>query len=459
MSLSLGLDGAACRSVLRMGSRAFVSLSTLLRIPQMGETPGSGVFRCSRGPGAGMLPPRFSELPALTMGRHEDFTRLVDRVYGAVGKPDNWRAFWQDLAVTLHASSATVIMQAPNAAGVDLQAGFAGGHQEHFEAYNGRFAALDPWFAAAARRGLAPSPQAFVGEHLVPLGQLRRSEFYEDFAKRFDMIRPLTIASADPYLFAVSVLRGERGKAWSEEDVQFVASLETHVRRAAEIHVRLHASDARSAALEDAFDRLTVGMVVLDGAGRVLFANRTARQFHADRDGFDLNGLRAGGTAPHGDTTIERAISKALTGGTIEPSDPVPLGRPSGRRPYAVTVSRCTSFSPELPFAAAVIVLIADPDYPPSVSTAALALGYALTPAEIEVTLAVAAGLSLSEIADARRVSIETVRAQLKTAMAKCGARRQSDLVRLVTTLAAVRPALQGDSTSRGSSRTSRARR
>ncbi|PHQ84737.1 MAG: helix-turn-helix transcriptional regulator [Thalassobium sp.] len=54
-----------------------------------------------------------------------------------------------------------------------------------------------------------------------------------------------------------------------------------------------------------------------------------------------------------------------------------------------------------------------------------------LSPAEIEVVRALTLGQSLSDIADARERSIDTIRAQLKSVMGKTETRSQSELVRL----------------------------
>lgn len=58
-----------------------------------------------------------------------------------------------------------------------------------------------------------------------------------------------------------------------------------------------------------------------------------------------------------------------------------------------------------------------------------------LTPAELDVAQSVAGGLTVSEIAQARRRSISTVRNQLRTVMLKTGSTRQADLILLLGTL------------------------
>lgn len=60
-----------------------------------------------------------------------------------------------------------------------------------------------------------------------------------------------------------------------------------------------------------------------------------------------------------------------------------------------------------------------------------LATAFDLTPAETDVLRALAEGQSLTQIADARGRSVETVRAQLKAIMGKTETRSQAELVRL----------------------------
>ena len=72
-------------------------------------------------------------------------------------------------------------------------------------------------------------------------------------------------------------------------------------------------------------------------------------------------------------------------------------------------------------------------DIPPD----ALAKMFGLTPAEARLTGALVTGSTVEQYAQHRGVSVGTVRVQLKQVQAKTGARRQSELVRLVLSSAA----------------------
>jgi DNA-binding NarL/FixJ family response regulator len=66
---------------------------------------------------------------------------------------------------------------------------------------------------------------------------------------------------------------------------------------------------------------------------------------------------------------------------------------------------------------------------------AVLSTFYALTPAEIEIAQALVDGKSANDMADARAVSVGTVRVQLKTIMAKLGVSRQVEVLKRLSQL------------------------
>ena len=64
---------------------------------------------------------------------------------------------------------------------------------------------------------------------------------------------------------------------------------------------------------------------------------------------------------------------------------------------------------------------------------------YALTPSECVIALAIAAGAAPERIAEQRRVSIGTVRLQIKSIAWKLGCHRQSEIASTVNRLTALR--------------------
>lgn len=78
------------------------------------------------------------------------------------------------------------------------------------------------------------------------------------------------------------------------------------------------------------------------------------------------------------------------------------------------------------------LLTLKDPDYQPSVDADSLACLFALTRTETELIILLGKGCNSREIADYRRVSIETVRSALKSIFHKTGCHRQSDLLLLM---------------------------
>jgi DNA-binding CsgD family transcriptional regulator len=84
------------------------------------------------------------------------------------------------------------------------------------------------------------------------------------------------------------------------------------------------------------------------------------------------------------------------------------------------------------PFVAACAVFVQDPQFAPRVPGEALAGLFGLTPAELDVLLALAAGRSPQGVADVLGIALSTVKWHLLKIFEKTGTSRQADLVRLV---------------------------
>jgi DNA-binding CsgD family transcriptional regulator len=65
---------------------------------------------------------------------------------------------------------------------------------------------------------------------------------------------------------------------------------------------------------------------------------------------------------------------------------------------------------------------------------------YGLSPVESRIALALARGKRLTELAGEFGVQITTLRSQLSSILTKCEVERQSDLVRLISTIPVVHP-------------------
>jgi DNA-binding CsgD family transcriptional regulator len=186
-------------------------------------------------------------------------------------------------------------------------------------------------------------------------------------------------------------------------------------------------------------EHTTAAAFLLDSVGRIVYMNRSAEEILSSADGLMLRRNKVIATNPTQQSKLRLLIGAAIASAQTSPPSPagaIALERRSGHRPLFVRVLplRVDLERGQMPPGHA-LLLIADPDVAVKDPTDFLKDLFSLTTAEIEVAVSLRAGLSLTEIAAARRVSIETVRSQIKSILQKTNTRRQGDLILLLTTL------------------------
>jgi len=89
------------------------------------------------------------------------------------------------------------------------------------------------------------------------------------------------------------------------------------------------------------------------------------------------------------------------------------------------------------------LLIVLDPEASLAPPENVLTQTFGLTPTEVEITIGIASGKSLSEIAAKRGVKVGTVRAHSKVVFSKTQTRGQADLMRVLTRLAVFMPKMQ----------------
>ena len=183
----------------------------------------------------------------------------------------------------------------------------------------------------------------------------------------------------------------------------------------------------------DAMDRLSIGIMVTNGSGLLINANRVAAKLLDDGR---CIGVSHGCLRPECGVegkALMAAISAAAAGdGTQDVSEClIALPCLDTVRPISALVlpakQQMSMLESSEPLA---IIYIASPDGAHSISPAKIAKAYALTAAESRLAAAVVNGESLKEYADRVGISVQTAKSQLKQVFSKVGIRRQSELVR-----------------------------
>lgn len=179
------------------------------------------------------------------------------------------------------------------------------------------------------------------------------------------------------------------------------------------------------------FDYISLGIAVLDGDGRLLFANRAARALADGKDGLSLT-TTLGVEDPHAGGRLRKAIAVVLSSdaGSADLPGCVSIPRPSGRRDIlALILSLQRGADMRGPAAA---IFLSDPELRSKVPDDVLAGLFGLTPTEALVATLLAEGNRANEIAEMLKVSPTTVAFHIRNLLGKTGTSRQADLIALL---------------------------
>jgi DNA-binding CsgD family transcriptional regulator len=270
----------------------------------------------------------------------------------------------------------------------------------------------------------------------VPSAALMRTRFYNDILRPQGILHCLveTALCTETGALSVAVVRSPRAGPGEEEDRAQFGLLSHHLARAARLTIRLADATGQRTSFERALDALDHGIILVDRAARMIWANRAADRILAADDGLTL--LR--GVVHGASSATTRAIASLVARAAARRRGPgaIRAERPSLSEPYIVFAAPLGTAElwPAVGLAAAVLV-ITDPAVRPGADEALLAAIYELTPAEARAALVAAAGHGLAEAAHALHVSPNTVHTHLQHVFRKLGVRRQAELAQLIARL------------------------
>jgi hypothetical protein len=297
--------------------------------------------------------------------------------------------------------------------------------------YEREFAHLDPAPPAFMKR---PPGTAIPTYRLLPEEKRRPGVFFSEFFRPLGLEECLggTLASANGRFAMIGLHRGPDRAAFDDDDIAKLERLMPHLSRALQLRRSFYALDRRAAALDEACDRLAAGMIGLDEGGRTLFANDAARRMSARDDGLavDRSGrpFAADRAANQRLAELQRDVAAGGAGGLV------PVKRPHGEPAYAVIVAPLfRGEGSDGRRRRGTLFVIHDPLHRAPTVPQLVAELLRVPLASATLLAALAAGEEPAGYAARAGISMNTVRFHLKTAYARTGAKRQSELVRLIT--------------------------
>lgn len=304
------------------------------------------------------------------------------------------------------------------------------GHSGYFSddqlrLYSENFASEDPWALAAAvgqRENVAMDL-----EHLVPQSEFERSAFYNEYIRPMgdDTSRCLGIRIRTEW--GSGSLGIQRGRGQRQFEAGLAAALDhdaAHVRRMLSIRGKMAGLRRKASCLEAVLDAVPQPALLVRADGCFLYANRAADILLKSSDQLRVRNGKLSGTPSFG-AAIAAATSRsnpeagtALIGATRRPAmvaDVVPM--------RTAQAAGCA------------LVMLHPLHRPVGGRSRALRSLFGLTAAEAEIAERLAGGSSPAEIADQRRVSVQTVRVQIKAIAQKLGCGRQAEIAAVVNSI------------------------
>jgi DNA-binding CsgD family transcriptional regulator len=218
-------------------------------------------------------------------------------------------------------------------------------------------------------------------------------------------------------------------------EVNRLALLAPHFAQAFGLKSRLQTAADIDQGLRQHLDRLPSGLIICNSKGLVHWMNRSAEDLLASTGTLRLLARNLAADSPAQTKLLMHEIGEAAVAGGSGTSRYLTLG--SGARVLYLALQPMLLPNQSHHAATSISLVVTGATTGTPISSGAMMKLFGLTQAESCLAVALVAGKTLEQYAQHRGVSLGTVRGQVKQVLAKTGAARQSELVRLVLSSAA----------------------
>jgi len=359
------------------------------------------------------------------------FSEMLDTLYQGPLENIPWTTFLDQLKNALKSKYATFILRPPSQQVDGLSISTSGSSEAVTASYNQHFYALDPFV------GL-PERQVVSLIEFVSVPDWLNSAFYKNFMEPTDVFHVLgtDISTREGAQCRIRISRGRNDPPFNQDDKDLLTLFLPHLERAVVLHSHLNRMESERNLYAGAVDQLAVGTIILDQDGRVLQKNRLAERLLETKDGIKLvnDGLQVG-TSRDSQQFRQLVKQALLSQKSSNPSlvEAMRVQRPSGLADLGIVVRSIPRGEwSEGKHCPAVAIFISDPEQASNAPQEVVRALFDLTPAETQMTLLLANGLTLDEASDELGISRNTARAHLRATFSKTGVTRQTMLVRLI---------------------------
>jgi len=370
------------------------------------------------------------------MDQAEHLSELIGEIYDAALDPSLWSDVLGKAGRFVGGPVAAIFAKSPTALTGTVYYHSGGKDPSYRQLYFDKYIKFDPTTTA---QYFSEVGQPMAVADIMPYQEFLETRFYKEWVQPQGMVDAVTAvldkSVTSAALFAV--FRYQSDGVVDDETRQRMRLIVPHIRRAVLIGRLVDLRVADAAGLADTLDGLSAAMCVVDPDGRIVHANAAC---HVLIDAGDfLSAIRGRIVAREAkvDQTLRELFAAAGAGDAAIGTRGIalPLVARDGSH-YVAHVLPLTSGARRLAgiaYSATAALFIcrvaAEVRSPPEV----IARAYNLTPTELRVLLAIVDVGGVPESAVALGIAESTVKTHLGRLFVKTRARRQADLVKIVT--------------------------
>lgn len=374
------------------------------------------------------------------MDRADAILEAVRRVYDAAASPDAWPDAIAAITAAATGQRGSLLVEDRPRRRAELMIGWRW-DPAHLQRMSAPGAARTaPWAASL------PLGRAVRSLALKPERDFLRSEFYNEVVRpNGDFYGVVALVRQTPtHSSYVAVRRVLGAPDFTDRDVAALQAVLPHLARALELRRTLGVADLRFADAAAVLDRIALGLILCDAAGRPAYLNRRAEAILARPDGLSAGPSGIAAALPDEARRLRRAVAMAAAAATAPPGldaavraaaagTRMRLSRPSGARPLLLTVIpvRQSGLGDRRP-QARVAIFVVEPDRHAAPATPVLQELFGLTAAEAGFAVEIGRGDGIEAAAGRLSISGNTARTHLARIFEKTGTSRQAELVRLL---------------------------
>ncbi|ACE83643.1 helix-turn-helix transcriptional regulator [Cellvibrio japonicus] len=233
----------------------------------------------------------------------------------------------------------------------------------------------------------------------------------------------------------IALHRSFNAEPFSAEELQTLQLLYPHFKRALRIYKEFYKLRSQQQSLQAALGHITLGLIILNPNGSVDYCNPIAETLLTHHQGLKITARNTLQAHVYAENKQLHSLIDQLTLASkqkqVHHNQAIALHHPDQEHVIHIMLTILDDSHNQNP-QGKIALYISVPNSSFNLSAETLHKLYGITPAESNVAIALANGLSPSQISESNGVSIETVRSQLKSIYIKMGVKKQQDVIRIL---------------------------